>query len=72
MLRKIIDYIEYTKTEDGWSSQKVHDEGESLMKHEIAEGEIEAIESGKRPDWTLLGLPAIRVNGDIFKNEGEM
>ena len=42
------------------------------MKHEIAEGEIEAIEAGKRPDWTLLGLPEIRVNGDVFKNEGEL
>ena len=72
MLRKIIDYIEYNKTDDGWRSQKVHDEGQSLMKHEITEDEIEAIEAGQRPDWTLLGLPEIRVNGDLFKKEGEL
>ena len=51
MLRKIIDYIEYSKTENGWTSKKVHDEGQSLMKHEIAEGEIDSFrEPGDPPE----------------------
>ena len=72
MLRKIIDYIEYQRTEEGWSARKVHDDGQSIMEHKITDAEIKAIEAGKRPAWTILGLPKIVVNGKVFKDNGEL
>ena len=72
MLRKIIDHIEYQQTEDGWSSRKVHDDGQSIMERQIIGDEIEAIQAGKRPSWTILGLPKIVVNGKVFKETDEL
>ena len=37
------------------------------MEHKIADGEIAQIEAGERPDWTILGLPEIRCNGEVIK-----
>ncbi len=71
MLTKIIDHIEYTQTEDGWMSRKIHDSGGSIMAHKIGDGEIEAIQAGKRPAWTIIGLPRIIVNDALFKETDE-
>ena len=75
---KIIDYVEYRKTETGWVSRKVHDtdspEGEFEMMRGAQigiEGDIAAIEAGRRPSWTILGLPRIVVGGRTFKERDE-
>ena len=72
MLRKIIDHIEYQQTDDGWTARKVHDDGQSIMEHKITDEEIESIEAGNRPAWTILGLPKIVVNQEVFKENGEL
>ena len=72
MLRKIIDNIEYQQTDDGWTARKVHDDGQSIMEHKITDEEIESIEAGNRPTWTILGLPKIVVNQEVFKENGEL
>lgn len=76
---KIIDYVEYRKTDTGWVSRKVHDadspEGEFEMIRGAQTGieaDIAAIEAGRRPPWTILGLPRIIVNGQVFKNRDEL
>lgn len=78
---KVIDYIEYTKTENGWTSRKVHDstspDGEFVMEHGLKyepaiREDVQAIEAGKRPAWTLLGLPQILVNGEVFKDKDQV
>jgi len=66
--RRSIHYIEYRQTENGeWISEKFHADCELVMEHKIADGEIAQIEAGERPDWTLLGLPEIRCNGEVIK-----
>ena len=72
MLRKIIDHIEYQQTDDGWTARKVHDDGQSIMEHKITDEEIESIEAGNRPTWTILGLPKFVVNQEVFKENGEL
>jgi hypothetical protein len=76
---KIIDYVEYRKTEAGWVSRKVHDsdspDGAFEMKRGAQTGieeDIAAIEAGRRPSWTILGLPRIIVNGQVFKERDEL
>ena len=82
MLRKIIDHIEYQQTDEGWTARKVHDDGQSIMEHKITniwnkikstrDDEIESIKAGNRPIWTILGLPKIVVNQEVFKENGEL
>ena len=72
---KIIDYVEYTQTDDGWASRKVHDGGAFVMDRrtsEAVDADIEEIESGKRPSWSLLGLPRVLVNGEVFRERDEI
>lgn len=76
---KIIDYVEYRKTDTGWVSRKVHDgdspEGAFEMPRgaqDAIESEIAAIDAGRRPSWTILGLPRIVVNGQVFKDRDEL
>ncbi|GIX07807.1 MAG: hypothetical protein KatS3mg115_2210 [Candidatus Poribacteria bacterium] len=72
---KILDYIEYVKTEDGWISRKVHDDGDFIMDRRDPEAileDISYIERGQRPPWTLLGLPRIIVNGKVFRERDEI
>ncbi|MBM3217058.1 hypothetical protein FJZ36_19370 [Candidatus Poribacteria bacterium] len=71
---KILDYVEYTETDKGWVSRKVHDQGTPAGEFEMVRGaqvaidtDIEAIRAGIRPAWTLLGLPKIIVNGEVFR-----
>ena len=72
---KIIDFVEYTETDDGWQSRKVHDGGEFVMERRDADRiveDVEAIQGGQRPSWTLLGLPSIVVNGAVFRERDEV
>lgn len=72
---KIIDYVEYTLTNDGWTSRKVHDGGDFVMDRrasEAIEADVEEIEGGRRPGWTLLGLPRIVVDGKVFRDRDEV
>jgi len=76
---KVLDCVEYRKTDQGWISRKVHDsdsaEGEFEMMRGAQTGfdeDIAAIEAGRRPPWTLLGLPRIIVNGQVFRERDEV
>ena len=72
---KIIDYVEYTKTDKSWVSRKVHDDGDFIMERRDKDAILEDvrwIEQGKRPPWTLLGLPRIIVNGEVFRERDEV
>lgn len=76
---KIIDYVEYIQTEKGWISRKVHDSDSPEGPFEMIRGaqtgieeDIAAIKAGKRPPWTILGLPRILVNGQVFKERDEL
>jgi hypothetical protein len=71
---KILDYVEYIKTDDGWTSQKIHDEGDFVMERreqDAIDADIREIETGVRPAWTRLGLPPIIVNGEPFRARDE-
>lgn len=72
---KIIEYVEFNKTDDEWTSRKIHDGGDFIMER-INQGEIDddiaAIEEGRRPAWTLLGLPKIIVNGETFRERDQV
>ncbi|MBT3270566.1 hypothetical protein HN371_25720 [Candidatus Poribacteria bacterium] len=71
---KILDYVEYTKSDDGWTSQKIHDEGDFVMERreqDAIDADIREIEAGARPAWTRLGLPRIIVNGETFRARDE-
>ena len=72
---KIIDFVEYTRADDGWTSRKVHDGGDFIMEREDAEEieqDLKAMDAGRRPSWTLLGLPRIIVDGEVFRECDEM
>ena len=72
---KILDHVEYTQTDDGWTSRKVHDGGAFLMDRrepKAVDADIQEIESGRRPAWTLLGLPRVVVNGEVFRERDEV
>lgn len=72
---KIIDNVEFTETESGWTSRKVHDEGAFVMERgnvQEVEADIKEIEAGRRPGWTLLGLPRIVVNGEVFRERDQV
>ncbi len=71
---KILDHVEYTKTDDGWTSQKIHDEGDFVMERReqsAIDADIVEIEAGDRPAWTKLGLPRILVNGETFRERDQ-
>jgi len=42
------------------------------MEHKITDDEIESIQAGNRPIWTILGLPKIVVNQETLKENGEL
>ncbi|MDA1190194.1 MAG: hypothetical protein O3A46_00760 [Candidatus Poribacteria bacterium] len=72
---KILDHIEYEKTDNGWVSRKLHDNGDFVMDRRETDRileDIAEIEAGKRPAWTLLGLPEIRVNGEVFRKRDQV
>ena len=72
---KIIEYVEFNQTNGTWTSRKIHDGGDFIMERvnqDEIDVDIAAIEEGRRPAWTLLGLPKIIVNGETFRERDQV
>ena len=72
---KIIEYVEFNQTNGAWTSRKIHDDGDFIMERvnqDEIDADIASIEEGRRPAWTLLGLPKIIVNGETFRERDQI
>ena len=72
---KIIDHLEFEQEDGKWTSRKIHDGGDFVMERinqEEIDEDIAFIERDERPPWTLLGLPKILVDGEIFRERDQI